>query len=167
MDYLEKYQKYKDKYYELKLSQQGGAKKSKKKDKKKSIKKSNKNKMKRSEISLKPKYELPLSEPWFTLISLGLKTVEGRKNSGRFKEMQVGDLVTWTNEDFKSRCVLTRITRKKEYKTFKEYLETEGLQVCLPGMPDIERGLSVYFKYYTPEDEAKNGVIAIGLEVVK
>ena len=43
-----------------------------------------------------------LSEPWFTLISLGLKTVEGRKNKGRFKEMKVGDIVEWTNDDFKA-----------------------------------------------------------------
>jgi hypothetical protein len=32
------------------------------------------------------KYNEHLSEPWFTLISLGLKTVEGRKKS-KFKEM--------------------------------------------------------------------------------
>jgi ASC-1-like (ASCH) protein len=41
-----------------------------------------------------------VSEPWFTLISLGLKTVEGRKNKGRFKDMQVGEIIEWTNKDF-------------------------------------------------------------------
>ena len=107
-----------------------------------------------------------LSEPWFTLISLGLKTVEGRKNKGRFKEMKVGDIVEWTNDDFKPRKVLTRITEKKNYKTFEEYLRKEGLQKCLPGMPSIEHGLSVYFKYFTKEDEAKYGVTAIRIQVI-
>lgn len=117
-------------------------------------------------MDLKPKYIETLSEPWFTLISLGFKTVEGRKNKGRFKEMQVGDLVQWTNSDFMPRCVLTRITGKAEYKTFEDYLNTEGLDKCLPGMPDIEHGLSVYFKYFTKEDEAEFGVVAIRLELV-
>jgi hypothetical protein len=31
------------------------------------------------------KYILHLSEPWFTLISLGLKTVEGRKKKKRYE----------------------------------------------------------------------------------
>jgi ASC-1-like (ASCH) protein len=33
------------------------------------------------------KYNEHLSEPWFSLISLGLKTVEGRKNKGKFKKV--------------------------------------------------------------------------------
>jgi len=107
-----------------------------------------------------------LSEPWFTLISLGLKTVEGRKNKGKFNEMRVGDIVEWTNENFLKRQVLTRITGKAEYKTFAEYLETEGLDKCLPGMPTLEHGLSVYFKYFTKEEETEFGVVAIRLELI-
>lgn len=114
----------------------------------------------------KPKYIQNLSEPWFTLITLGLKTVEGRKNKGVFKEMQVGDIVEWQNKDFKPRSVKTRITGKAVYKTFEEYLEKEGLQKCLPGMPTMEHGLSVYFKYFTKEEEAEFGVVAIRLEVL-
>jgi hypothetical protein len=47
-----------------------------------------------------------------------------------------------------------------------EYLETEGLEKCLPGIPDIEHGLSVYFKYFTKEEEAEFGVVAIKLELI-
>ena len=49
--------------------------------------------------------------------------------------MQVGDIIEWKNNDFKERKILTKITGKAEYKTFSEYLETEGLSKCLPGMP--------------------------------
>ncbi len=111
-------------------------------------------------------YTENVSEPWFTLICLGLKTVEGRRNKGRFKEMKVGDIIEWSNTDFMPRSVKTRIIRKKEYKTFAEYLEKEGLDKCLPGMPTLEHGLSVYFKYFTKEDEAEFGVIAIEIELV-
>ena len=80
--------------------------------------------------------------------------------------MKVGDIVEWTNNDFKPRSILTKITKKVEYNTFKEYLETEGLNKCLPGIPNIEYGLSVYFKYFTKEDEEQFGVVAIGLELI-
>ena len=113
------------------------------------------------------KYIEHLSEPWFSLISLGLKTVEGRKNKGKFKEMKVGDIIQWTNDDFDNRTVLTKLIKKVEYDTFADYLNNEGLENCLPGMPSLEHGLSVYFKYFTKEDEKEFGVIAIHLELIK
>ena len=105
-----------------------------------------------------------VSEPWFSLISLGLKVVEGRKNKGRFKDMKVGDVIEWTNNDFFPRKVLTRIIGKATYKTFHEYLKTEGLDKCLPGVHTIQEGENIYYKYYTKEDEREFGVVAIRLE---
>jgi ASC-1-like (ASCH) protein len=140
----------------------GGQKKLNNKKHKKYKNKSNNNNTKMNEnIHIEN-----LSEPWFTLISLGLKTVEGRKNKGKFKYMQIGEIIEWTNDNFKPRSVLTKIIKKTEYNTFEEYLETEGLDKCLPGMTNMENGLSVYFKYFTKEDEKEFGVIAIGLELI-
>ena len=104
-------------------------------------------------MDLQPKYIELLAEPWFTLISLGLKTVGGGKNIGRFKEIQPGDIVQWVNNDFKPRTILTKII--------------EGLNKCLPGQPDLEHGLSVYFKYYTKDEENEFGVLAIRFELIK
>jgi ASC-1-like (ASCH) protein len=159
MDYKLKYIKYKTKY----LEQDGGRRKSKKKLHR-NIPIINISNM----DSIKSNYIENVSEPWFTLILLGLKTVEGRKNKGRFKEMKVGDIVEWTNDNFMQRSVLTRITGKAEYPTFREYLDTEGLDKCLPGMEKfgIDKGLGVYFKYYTKEDEKKFGVVAIRIELI-
>jgi len=154
-----KYLKYKNKYLILKnsidLSQTGGNKKMK-----------NLKKRTKTKGGMEPNYIEHLSEPWFTLISLGLKTVEGRKNKGKFKDMKVGDIIKWTNDDFKHRNVLTKVVGKEVYETFAEYLESEGLDKCLPGIPTLEHGLSVYFKYFTKEDEAEFGVVAIKLELI-
>jgi ASC-1-like (ASCH) protein len=60
----------------------------------------------------------------------------------------------------------TKITKKQKYDTFNEYLETEGLKQCLPGISSIEDGLSVYFKYFTKEEEAEFGVVAIRLKLL-
>jgi ASC-1-like (ASCH) protein len=78
--------------------------------------------------------------------------------------MKIGEVIEWKNDDFKSRSFMTKIVGKREYKTFKEYLETEGLNKCLPGIPTLEHGLSVYYKYFTKEDEAKYGIVAISIE---
>lgn len=121
---------------------------------------------KNTSIKPSPKYSQHLSEPWFSLISLGLKSVEGRKNKGVFKEMQPGDIIEWYNDDFMPRKIMTKVIRKSEYSTFKEYLEKEGLEKCLPGMPSIDHGLSVYYKYFTKEDEANYGVIAIEIKKI-
>lgn len=107
-----------------------------------------------------------VSEPWFTLIKLGHKTVEGRLNVGRFKHFKEGDIITWTNLNFGKRTIETKVVYTKVYKTFKEYLESEELENALPGIDNIAMGLDVYYKYYSKEDERKNGVIAIKLQIV-
>ncbi len=114
-----------------------------------------------------PDYVKDVQEPWFTLIALGLKTVEGRLNKGSFKDMKVGDTVLWTNQqqNFK-REILTRISRITKYMGFEDYLQTETLPKCLPGILNIEQGLQVYYKYFLKEDESQYGVLAIEVEII-
>ena len=102
-----------------------------------------------------------LSEPWFTLVSLGLKTVEGRLSRGNILDIKVGDKVTFYNKDIFKREYIVEITKITRYSTFKEYLETEGLSNCLPGINTVEDGLSVYYKYFSKNDEKQYGVTAI------
>jgi ASC-1-like (ASCH) protein len=138
-------------------------KKSNRKSQNKTLRKSIKNKTKM------PDYIEHLSEPWFSLMNLGLKTVEGRKNKGKWKDMKIGEIIEWYNSDFLERKFTTRVIGKSTYSTFREYLENEGLDRCLPGInPDygMEHALSVYYKYFTKEDEVEYGVVAIRLEKI-
>lgn len=105
-----------------------------------------------------------LSEPWFTEINEGRKTIEGRKNKGRFANMKVGETIEWYNED--KRCC-SRITNVRQYDTFKNYLLSEGLSNCLPMIENIEDGVNVYYQYYTKEDEKMYGVVAIEIELIE
>jgi ASC-1-like (ASCH) protein len=109
-------------------------------------------------------YSKNVSEPWFSLISKGFKTVEGRLNKGDFKEMKVGDNVEWNCGE---RKVSTRIVAIKQYPSFKKYLESEGLEKTLPFIVvNINQGLDVYYQYYSKEDEKEFGVLAIHLELL-
>ena len=94
-------------------------------------------------------YNKHLAEPWFTLIKLGLKTVEGRLNKSDFKKMNIGDIITFYNDDFNHREIQVKIIKIKYYKTFEIYLRKETLTRCLPGFYKINDGLDVYFKYFT------------------
>ena len=109
-------------------------------------------------------YTKNVSEPWFSLIKCGLKTTEGRLNKGDFAEMKRGDTITFTNDEMKSlgtRSFQVRITSKRHYSTFEEYLKGETLKRALPPVDTIEQGVAVYHQYYMPEDEAKFGIVAI------
>lgn len=112
-------------------------------------------------------YEEHLSEPWFTLITLGLKTYEGRLYKNRFQNYKVGDIVIWHNEDFgKKRTVKTEIVDIKLHRTFRECIKYCTLEKILPGMPNMTHGLGVYFKYFKKEDEKKYGVVAFELNIL-
>ena len=101
-------------------------------------------------------YEKSVSEPWFSLIALRIKKVEGRLNKGDFANMNIGDSITFTNNElgFDRKCKV-EIKNITYYDTFQTYLENETLERCLPGIDNIEDGLRVYYKYYKKRDEVE------------
>ncbi len=119
-------------------------------------------------------YSEHLSEICFTLINLGLKTVEIQLNKGDFSKMNIGDVIEWINDDFKERSCfteivpkrscLTKIISKTEYKSVEDYLKCEGLYKCLPS---LEYGLNLYYNYFTKEDQDKYGIVAIKIELLE
>ena len=111
------------------------------------------------------KFTEHLSEPWFSLVKVGLKRVEGRLYKGRFKDLKIGDVIEFMNYDFRPRKFCVKIMRKTSYNNFGEYLFHEGIDKCLPGMEDdITNAISVYYKYYTKEQEDEYGVVAFELQ---
>ena len=107
-----------------------------------------------------------LSEPWFTLVMLGVKTVEGRLNKGEFGKIQVGDIITFYNDDAIYREFNVKIIEIANYSNFESYLRKETLKKCLPGFFKIKDGLKVYYKYYSKEDEEKYKIKAFRMELL-
>ncbi len=137
-NFFKKYVKYKTKY--LMLRQYGGGKNNNKAD-----------------------YVKGVQEPWFTHIKEGRKTVEGRLDKGDFSKMKVGETIEWRNKGDKFRVKIIGINK---YETFREYLETEGLENCLPNVDMVEDGIAVYRKFYSDEKEKQYGVLAIKVKVI-
>lgn len=109
-----------------------------------------------------------LSEPWFSLIMIDSKTIEGRLNKGDWAEMREGDKIDFYNEDFGlKREFRVVIVSKKVYPSFETYLLSEGLHKTLPSIEKIEDGIKLYRMFYKSEEEMKSGVVALELKVLK
>lgn len=111
-------------------------------------------------------YKKHLSEPWFSLVKLKIKSVEGRLNKGIFLNLKVGDIIEFYNDDIINRKFKVKITKINTYNTFEEYLKKETLKKCLPGYMKIKDGLQVYHKYYSIEDEKKYKIKCFAMELL-
>ncbi len=103
--------------------------------------------------------EIPLKREYFLLVKNGKKTVEGRIKTGPFKNARQDDVITFKNGEDRVRC---RITDVVSYNSFKEMLEREGLENCLPGVRSLEEGVRIYNNIPGYADKAfRFGVIAL------
>ena len=106
-------------------------------------------------------YTITVSQPWYDFIASGRKTVEGRLNRGIFRKIMPDDIIMWKNNESIFETIVTHI---KSYDSFKEMIEDQKLENVLPEIATIGEGEAIYFKYYSKEDEAEHGVVAIGLK---
>lgn len=103
-------------------------------------------------------HEMNVQEPWYSAISAGKKTVEGRLNKGKSALLAVGDTITFSNN---GESVKVRIVRITHHKSFANMMKYHGLRRVLPGIPNISEGVAVYRRFYSAEDEKEYGVRAI------
>eukprot|EP00734_Pompholyxophrys_sp_LG126_P000151 Pompholyxophrys_sp_v1_NODE_22_length_3962_cov_1.921423.p5 type:complete len:126 gc:universal NODE_22_length_3962_cov_1.921423:2920-3297(+) len=118
-------------------------------------------------------YTKHLSEPWFTYVCLGIKTVEGRPDEDSWANMKVGDKITFYNKDngIHRQCTVI-ITKISKHNTFETMLKSHGLKRTLPGYRSIKNGEDVYKKYYPKYFQKKdngepvttNKVLGISIE---
>jgi ASC-1-like (ASCH) protein len=105
-----------------------------------------------------------VSEPYFTFIKKGIKTIEGRLNKGSFTDICIGDTVIWFTSN-SAEQVKTKIVKINKYDSFYKYLKKEKLKHTLPNVKNIEDGVAIYYKFYTHVDEHKYGVLAIHIKL--
>lgn len=113
-------------------------------------------------MTISETYIKSLQEPWFTLIKLGIKISEGRVRKGIWKKIKRGDKIIFVNNLYGAKREFTvTVTDVTTYPDFLTYLEKEGLMNCLPGMNNMNEGVTVYRQYYSVEEEDRNGVVGI------
>ncbi|ESW22447.1 hypothetical protein PHAVU_005G154600 [Phaseolus vulgaris] len=100
-------------------------------------------------------FELHVQEPFFSQLTDGLKTIEGRCASGKYNRIKSGNLILF------NKSVVFEVQGVRRYPTFLAMLEAESLGKVLPGVESAEEGVKVYRRFYTEEQEHENGVLAI------
>ena len=108
-------------------------------------------------------------------IIAGRKTIEGRLCRDKFAQYQPGDQV-WLRRDYRDeagnlqngepRQVLVEVIGVRRYKTSLEMVKAEGFKRVIPYAETEEAAAAEYNKYYSAEDQAKYGVLAIEFRVL-
>jgi ASC-1-like (ASCH) protein len=113
-------------------------------------------------------FELTISEPWFSLIENGQKSVEGRLFKGIFTQFRVNDTIRFINKwNGKEKSLTVKITKLTKYPNFGDLLFNEKLYKVLPGFPNIKCGIVLYDRLYSSFNEIKeHGTLAIEIKVV-
>ena len=106
-----------------------------------------------------------LSEPWFSLVRDGKKTVEGRLDQGEWSRLKTGSTIEWYNSDSGiKKTIQTRVVGILCYLSFESLIKSEGLNNILPSISTIEEGIKVYQKIYGVEPNST--ILGIKLELV-
>jgi ASC-1-like (ASCH) protein len=105
--------------------------------------------------------QINVQEPYLGYIKDGTKTIEGRLNKGKFKEIEVGDMleISGITKQFV-------VTAKRNYKTFLEMVTVEGFQKVIPDKANPSDAANVYYKFFTKGQEKEFGVVAIEIQVL-
>ncbi|MFA5000021.1 MAG: ASCH domain-containing protein [Patescibacteria group bacterium] len=104
---------------------------------------------------------LDVQEPYLSFILNGQKTVEGRLNKGKFKELKVGDKLSIGPDE-----KLFIVDQINNYDGFRNMIIGEGLKNVIPDKNTLEEAEAVYYKFYTKEQEKEFGVIAIRIKML-
>lgn len=107
-----------------------------------------------------------LDEPWYSLVLLGIKTVEGRINDERVSNIKIGDSIVFINNELGyERSCRVKITCIVNYDSLQSYLENETIANCLPGVDNMNNALRIYYSYFTTNDEIEYGIKALSLNI--
>ena len=103
------------------------------------------------------------SEPWFSHLASGRKTVEGRKGTYRWRQIRTGDHIVFEAADDENRKVKLRVAAVRWHATLRRFLRDEGLTNVLPGIETLSEGEAVYAQWWVTS-ELHNGVLAIEVQ---
>jgi ASC-1-like (ASCH) protein len=111
--------------------------------------------------------EFTLQRQYLKLIETGLKTAEGRINSGGFAKLEVGSKVKFFEKNNPKNYVICEVLEIKSYLTFREMLESEGVENMLPGITSLEEGVQIYEKISGYRERCqKSGCLGLKIRVL-
>lgn len=108
--------------------------------------------------------QLSLKQNYFDAINSGIKTVEGRLNGHKFKDLRPGMQIIFSSVDT-DETIICAVASIHVYATFKDMLIDQGLENMLPGVTSLEQGVDLYESFEGYRDGVKKvGAVAIVIQ---
>lgn len=104
----------------------------------------------------------------------GYKTIEGRLGKPKYIKFRLGNILTVREDIWKDGKVVKsvpdrakiQITQLLYFESFDEMLSSLDFRKALPQAHSVREALDTYHQFYSPEDEAEYGVVAITFKLV-
>jgi ASC-1-like (ASCH) protein len=110
----------------------------------------------------------------FEDILAGTKTVEGRLARGKFLNFKPGDIVQLRKDMYEEGLLVasyhnqakSKVVKVERYDDFEQMLHAVGYRHVIPRATSLEGALREFRRFYSEEDEAEYGVLAIHFELL-
>ncbi len=110
------------------------------------------------------RHDLPLKQPYLGQVQSGVKTIEGRINSGGPAKFRVGDIIHFMGNGAECDCEIKKI---EKFSGFREMLEKVEFKKCIPSATSVDQAFAAYSAISGYLERArKSGVLAIYIEKV-
>lgn len=119
------------------------------------------------DLCTKPVHEMRLADEPFDMIVSGKKTVEVRLNDEKRREISVWDIIIFYRKSCLSDMYAVTVVGLRDYKNFSELFSTERLADTGCIEMTAEQAAQSMYKYYSPEQEEKDGVLAIEIKLIE
>ena len=118
-------------------------------------------------LCTKPVHEMRLADEPFDLIVDGKKTIEVRLHDEKRRVLSVGDIIIFYRKSCISDMCTVTVVGLRDYSNFSELFSTERLADT--GCTDMtaEQAAQSMYKYYTTEQEERDGVLAIEIKLME
>lgn len=112
--------------------------------------------------------EINMKRKYLKQIISGEKTIEGRINSGPFRNLHQGDRIKFFNDSGVYISALCEVGEVHKYKGFQEMLEKENYRTMVPDAGSLNEAVNIYNGIPTyPERAKEKGVVALRLKVIR
>ena len=114
-------------------------------------------------------HEIGIEKSLLQSILGGKKTIEGRLGKPKYLKLRVGDKLHLREDVWKDGSITAStpniatatITQLLYFESFEEMFNSVNYAAAVPSADNPDEALEVYKNFYTPEDEAEYGVVAI------
>ena len=119
------------------------------------------------DLCTKPAHEMRLTDEPFDIIVSGKKTIEVRLYDEKRRELSVGDIIIFYRKSHVTDMCAVTVVGLRRYDNFLQLFSSERLADT--GCVDLiaEQAAQIMYKYYSSEQEEKDGMLAIEIRLLE